>query len=239
MRRRKTKYNWLIPIGTTGPGADTEDDSNGLETSLAAPSNGTTVTQVFPLVSDVPSDDFAPTNPIGFYQGNDYFIKRIVGKCFGQLLQDATTGAARGVLFGVGLFVARADDADQGGPTLPIGAQTATQLVDNYSALRVENNKEPWIWRRVWCLGNILSPTNPQTAVNYPQTTANYGSVADGPHIDAKTARRVRDGERLWASFSARNLPLNSTTDATATVHVYLDYRVLGAIRKARNSSAF
>lgn len=239
-RRRKTRFKWFLPIGSEGPAADIEDDSNGIGIALTIPANGTTTLNVTPLIVDTPSDDIAPGNPLGFYEGNEYFIKRIVGKLFAGFTQAAASTGTPAVLLGAGLFVARAEDDDSGGPLVPIGAGSVAQLTDNYSPLRVENNREPWIWRRTWILSNRLHTAADAGGINsYPRTTSEYGSVADGPHVDAKTARRVKDGERLWWVLAGRNFPLNTTSNTAEQVTAYLDYRVLGAQRRSRNRSAF
>lgn len=240
MRKRRTKYEWFLNVGTIGPGADVEDDTSGRDFTLIVPANGTTTVGVFELLEDTPSDDQAVGLPMGFYQNNEYLIKRIVGKFFAQLAQIANATNPAAVLLGAGFFVARTEDADQGGPGLPIGAGTATALVDNYSPLRVENIREPWIWRRTWVLGNVLStaPASVTTSA-FPRCTADYGSVADGPHIDAKSVRRVKDGERLWFAVAARNWVLDSVVDTAGVVQAHLDYRVLGRRTRRQGKSSF
>lgn len=243
MRRRRTRYQWFKQPGTTGPGADQEDTDSGFDIILSVPTNGTTICQVSNLLVDLPSDEFegSATLPMGAFTQNDYVVKRIVGKLFASRSQEgavATTVAA--TLFGVGFLVARAEDLDQGGgANQPIGASSASALVDNYSPLRAENIHEPWIWRRTWILANQAA-TNPVNGSNqFPATTAGYGSIQDGPHIDAKVGRRVRDGERLWVAFAAKNWPLTQTDDVAASIEAHLDYRVLGAPRKNRKRSTF
>lgn len=244
-KRRKTRYSWLYNTGTTGPVADVEDDTCGRDFGLiAVPTNGTTALTIIDMLRDLPSDDFvaAGTLPLGVSQNNDYVIKRIVGKFFISVTQQVIPAIAQSaVLVGAGLFVARAEDADiaAGAENLPIGAAVGTG-VDDYSPLRVENIRQPWIWRRNWILSNQLTGAAPGSGLqSFPQTTAQYGSIQDGPHVDAKTGRRVKDGERLFAVVAARSYPLNSTADTSNEVRAYFDYRVLGAMRRGHNRSAF
>lgn len=240
MRKRRTKYEWFLNVGTTGPAGDVEDDSSGRDFFLTVPVNGTTTAGVFEVIEDTPSDDQAVGLPMGFYQNNEYIIKRIVGKLFAQVTQVANATNPPAVLLGAGFFVARTEDADSGGPTLPIGASTAAQTVDNYSPLRVENIREPWIWRRTWVLSNVLSTAAAGLQVGaFGRATSDYGSVMDGPHIDAKSVRRVKDGERLWFALAARNYTLNSTCDTSAVVTAHLDYRVLGRRARRQGKSSF
>jgi len=241
-RRRKTKYQWLFNTGTIGPAANIEDTHSGRELTVSAPANGTSAISVADLLLDTPSDE-APVNlPMGVFQNNEYVIKRIVGKCFGAIDQSAAiTGGPRRVILTCGIFVARAGDADDGAgaENVPIGFLVGNQAVDNYSPNRAETIREPWVWRRQWILENqVVAAGNPGTA-SFPTTTAGYGSVADGPHIDAKTGRRVGSDERLFFAASARNFPPNATADDPTIVRVWIDYRVLGAMRRTRGKSAF
>lgn len=247
MRRRKTRYQWLFNTGSTGPTADIADTTSGRELNVAVVAGGgASSIAVTDLLNDTNSDDETTRAlPMGVYQNNEYFIKRIVGKFFCSIVPQAND--SNSALVGLGLFIARAGDEDGGANASfrPIGVSAAAttfgtdpQAVLNYSPLSEESIREPWIWRRTWVIGN---PTGTQFAAarQFPSSTAGYGSVADGGHIDAKTARRVKDGERLFAALAVRAFPVNSTADNAGAVQAYLDYRVLGAPRRARNGSAF
>lgn len=245
-RKRRTKYHWLYNIGTTGPQGDVEDDTSGLDWVLTVPANGTTTIQINDLLMDRPSDDVLSqlvtgVATMGMVAQNDYFIKRIVGKWFVGC-QQAATASPPNVLVAAGIFVARAGDEDDGAgaENLPIQAFAAPGAINNYSPFRAENIREPWIWRREWILNNnaSTSPTNPFRNVFQTSNTA-YGSIQDGAHVDAKTARRVQDGERLFGVLTARTWPLNDVHDETVVIRAHLDYRVLGAPRRSRNRSAF
>jgi len=240
-RRRRTKYTWLPNTGTGGPVADVQDSTNGRDFGeLVSPQDGTTAVAILDLLVDEPSEEIV-TGPIGPIIGSEYFLKRVVGKIFiGNNQQELNITPA--VLVGFGIFVARAEDVDSGGPNLPIGALTQAQAVDNYSPLRQETVREPWVWRRTWILSNLQAPgaSLVNGAMNFPANNTDYGSVLDGAHIDAKTARRISQDDRLFAVLAVRNYPLNTiATQAGGSVRAYIDYRALGALRKARNRSAF
>jgi len=238
-RRRRTRYQWLYNTGTIGPGANIEDTSSGRELTLTVPVNATQTVAFADLLLDTPSDDQPTTLPMGVYQNNEYVIKRIVGKLFACFEAGGAT-ANPAVFVTAGIFIARAGDADDGAgaENVPIGVLVGNQAIDNYSPNRAETIREPWIWRRQWILGNP-SQTPGIGGQTYPPTTAGYGSVADGPHIDAKTGRRVAGDERLFLVVSARNYPVNITADAAAFIRVWMDYRVLGAMRRTKGKSAF
>lgn len=240
VRKRKTRYQWLHITGTQGPGADITDDTAGRDFGgLAVPANGTEVAQIVDLLEDEAPEEQASGLPMGVYENNEYFIKRIVGKFFIATSQVANATAPEAVLVAAGLFIARSEDSniitDE-----PIGAFGTTATRDNYSPFHVENNELPWIWQRTWILSNQKSTVGSgQGNETFPSNTAGYGSVMDGGHIDAKTARRVKKGERLFAIVAARQYPLNATSSTNATVRAYIQYRVLGAMRKGHNRSAF
>jgi len=239
-RRRRTRYQWLYNTGTIGPGANVEDTSSGRELTITTPVNATQSVSIVDLLLDTSSDEQPTTLPLGVYQNNDYVIKRIVGKCFVNFEAGGATANPAAIVT-AGIFVARAGDADDvaGAENFPIGAAgLGAQAVDNYSPNRAETIREPWIWRRQWILGNPSIPAG-VGGQNYPSTSAGYGSVADGPHIDAKTGRRVGSDERLFFVLSSRNYPVNIAGDAAIFIRCWLDYRVLGAMRRTKARSAF
>lgn len=250
-KRRKTRYEWLPNEGTIGPpGADVDDTHNGVDFgSFANPTNGTTTLLCRPLIVDEPSEQDADKS-IGSRQV-DYILKRVVGKWWIQFEQIAEARSPQ-VLVGAGLFVAKCNDPDSGLSVLqPVGIDVAAgatvsfltntrqaNAILTYSPLSNDPIQQPWIWRRTWIFENkIDTTTSPDRG--YPRSTAEYGSVADGPHMDARTARRIRDGERLWAVIAVRSWPINTVFNAGNFITGYLDYRALGALRKHRQQSAF
>lgn len=268
-RRFKRKYNWFPPIGTEVGNEDFFVAVAGREFRAMAvgPHTGTggvlpINTAVTPFISDNPSqiEEFDPNarGALAGAMGQDAFVKRIVGKAFIGLEQRQNVGGDQSnpiaALVSLGIFIARAEDADVD-PTmfLPIGAQTAQQLRDNYSAAVAENLREPWVWRREWILGNQAQKTEEVGAVGanqalqfnqvglatFPRNTAEYGSVLDGPHVDAQTARRITSDERLYLSLSVAPWPPQIPAQQAISIDGYISLRVLGQLRKAKNRSAF
>lgn len=174
-------------------------------------------------------------------EGQDWFLKRIVGKifvsCDNSSIEDDTTWPY--VKVTAGFFVARATDDVQG-----IVDLETVELDPTLS----DNVRNPWIWRDQWILRNPAS-SNEYAALNNFSPTNNwtaYGSSAkDGPHLDIKTARRIMTEHRLWFVAVAEGwspAPVLSMTveqGQQPAVTVDLDVRVLGAMRKARGSSSF
>lgn len=180
--------------------------------------------------------------------GNEYFLDRVVGKMF---ISHSPSSSAEGpigpILVGAGMFVARADDVV---PGRPVGATNAQERNDNYSPLEWDTIREPWLWRRVWLLGGAFPGAQPNLlggASNWdkwPAANWLYGSMADGPHFDQKTKRRVGQDDRLWFAFTTAYPPtylddLVGPVVAQGATRVYLDYRLHGSLRKARPTGRF
>jgi len=74
----------------------------------------------------------------------------------------------------------------------------------------------------------------------YPNTTAGYHGLRTGPFIDVKSKRRVGQDDRLWLVTAAMAMPiLDDPTGAHYEATVNYDLRILGAIRRPRQKSAF
>jgi len=262
-RRIKRKFTWFPTIGTA-VGPQDSDNLNGRTFSLAVNADGSTNVLISQLVPDVPveGDELNPDDPGQLVQhiGQEYILERLVGKIFidMQARRNAANDPSNwdSAIVGVGFFVARANDADVGGGVnTPIGSATPAERQENYSPLAEDTIREPWIWRRVWALGNqafvqigaasqIVSFNTANVTAGgafYPPTTAGYGSMSDGPHIDAKSVRRVGNDERLWMAVASAGFPrvgLEQVNQA-GVLGGYLDLRVLGRLTRARGKSAF
>lgn len=265
-RRGRRKYTWFPVIGT-GDGDIGIDNINGRVFQVDMGVDKTTTVLIAPLIPDVPmeGDSINPDAPGQLVQaiGQEYLLERIVGKILigvrGGREADLFPTTISTVLVGAGIFVARANDADVGGGVnTPIGSATAAERQENYSPLAEECIREPWIWRRIWLLGNPATDMrggySPSTGLIaqekhtvFPPTTAHYGSVMDGPHIDAKSNRRIGNDDRLWLAIAATNWESadGSTVypDASSGSQLflagYIDYRILGRLVRARGKSSF
>lgn len=255
MRRRRTRGTWFPNLGTIN--AD-QDNVSGRQFQINFPGGSLQETLVTPLTFDQPQDDDsigAADASLSDVIGSEYVLQRIVGKIFiNRAAAFTTEGGSQvdlqpAVLVSCGFFVARANDRGSGGGIdTPIGSASFVELRDNYGPLERDTVREPWIWRRAWILGTgtdgepgLNLPTNESATRAYPRSTAFYGSVADGPHIDSKVKRRVRQDQRLWFAVSAVPWPVPQTNLDTGVLALqgYLDYRIFGSLRKARNTSAF
>lgn len=258
--RRRRRGTWFPNLGTAGIEGAVEDDDSGLFAELVIPvgSSQSSVIFITDLTFDSPVEEEALSEgankkTLADIIGSEYILKRIVGKIFlglDLITQTGATHPAQGVTVTCGFCVAREQDNQLGlaNPS-PIGASNTTEARQNYSPASVSTVREPWIWRRRWILGQAgisFGSANAFAQAQFPQTNAQYGSVMDGPHIDAKTIRRVSQDDRLWFVATARNLggnfadPFGSVdVDIDTHIKLHLDYRLFGSLVKSRNHGAF
>lgn len=243
-RTRRPAVVWL-PLTTVNriqlPGGATSGaDSAGFQLGVAVPSGGPTGTQTTPLVKDEPQNIAGAAETLADLEGSAYRLRRIVGKIYIQPAQIAAVTALESTSFMVtaGIIVLRVDTA---GAILSGNNNT-------YDASSLDNTRDPWVWRRSWCLSNVVGIGTLNTAAPdsrpliWPESNvqAYAGGVMDGPHIDAKTARVVSDEERLFLSVSAQGLD-GDTQGLETVVAVFGEVRVLASMRKSsgnrRNAS--
>jgi len=273
--RRRTKYTWFpMSFMDLGDGRQ-EALVTGNAFNLSHGTGDTDIlTVIAPLTIDAPMDPsstgLANTGDLVRQIGQDYVIERIVGKCFvaagAVQTVEGPPFAYSSVDVTCGIFVARVNDEQSGGGiNTPIGSATAIERISNYSPIHPDTIREPWMWRRTWQLGNaartaLFTGQNMAFAEGgqnhfgstpwFPPTNAGYGSVLDGPHVDVKSVRRVRNDERLFFVISShmtdvvtdlRNRGSGALFDDTVGPDIFcrIEFRLLGALRKARNSSTF
>lgn len=161
-------------------------------------------------------------------EGSAYRLRRIVGKIFVQSFQDApVAGQPTQFLVTIGIIVLRV--GDDGNPL-----NSSTTL--GYSPQRLDAVRDPWIWRRNWRVANnqplIAAGAPPVTSPASNFAPGAYGSVFDGPHVDAKTARVISDEERLFLVANAISLDGAEDSQDSGSLLVIWDLRVLASMRK-------
>lgn len=241
-RKRRPRVAWFPIFGAAPITEATSNPAPGLEQVFEVDNfvpNGDVVWDATALTFDISEGAFAAQNDPNaktlrdIIQGNEWRLRRIVGKAFIHVT-SGTQGATAGTLADValGFIVVKTDD--DGNPTTDFSV---------VNPLAQDSMEDPWIWRRRWLLqpSGLHYPTVPNTGdlrnsyqyVQYPSTTAGYGSVMDGPHIDAKIGRRIHRSERLYSVLAARKWnPAIGTGTAVVDFRVtsLLDYRILGSL---------
>lgn len=230
-RRRKPAVAWLPHVTHNEQAQQVGWWSSSITVAAAA---NTITTSIFSLVPDYPAEAVRATGALpslADFEESGYRLRRIVGKCFASALQTVTSGAdsrPENILVGAGFMVLRVEEST-GAPLVA--------TANHYSPLDNDATRDPWIWRRTWMLENSFS--NQSSDTDWPRSTPEYGSVYDGPHIDAKTARRISAEERLFFIVSTVNV--GDTATIAGSVFVVLDYRVLASPLKVmgnrRNAS--
>jgi len=241
MRRYRRAKNpiWLPVLGDTvveSGGPDTY--AIGRSISFNVPSDGSIGFDAQPVTFDY--TDSASTEMGTFDRslqdltsGNAWKLRRIVGKCFIGCGAAALASYVDGVWFDVaaGFIVCKTDEVG-----------SATTNFTEVNPLHQDSADDPWIWRRRWLLNPyvttliqepLLAQVASGTFYSFPRTNVEYGSVADGPHIDQKTSRLISHNERLHFVCAARGYLPNSLPAAFTggQINGLLDIRLLGNLR--------
>lgn len=244
--RKRAKYTWLPILGsrfdqegfpsfagnTIFLEIDTPIHDADPPTEGAGSNNGLTFTPIVPDFTIQPDAGDVTNTLRDYVEGQDWLLKRIVGKCHVHGVGSSTAGAVPSALVTAGFFVARALDADP--------AQVDLED-DEYNPSARENAQNPWIWRRSWMIGNLAQPAAVNSANGlWLQNNGGRSSIQDGPHIDSKVSRRIRREQRLWFAASAFGVDTAALSwTASFGIRIALEVRVLGAMRRGKNVSAF
>jgi len=245
-RRRRRTGTWLPVYGAEVPGTSGPTgvpvDATGFHIDLSVPSSGAIRTIIGVLTNDSPIEGTVETalSSLSDVIGSEWFLQRIVGKI--SAVADGSEDTFRWTKVGVGFFVAR---AESGVTSVPVGATTADNVSDSndyeakttnqYSPLAMQAGREPWIWRRTWLLNSGNS------SIDGPTSNMGFGSVSDGPHIDAKTKRRITNDDRLFYAVAGVRWPYSTDPGPADNTHINIDMdvRLFGQLRRARNRGAF
>lgn len=248
-KRRRPRVVWLPNIGEPAYSGDdlSANPSFIHNTSTLTLGGGRIGTLEFALFQDNPPERYplgAAAN-IALWDRSSlasmvdygYHLRRIVGKLHIHVATPAENPVLRehsGLVVTCGLMVRRVDSDS--------GLAEATGTEANASALATV--RDPWIWRRSWLLRNGAIPNILNTGaspvgatddanmlLNSPFTPAGYGSVLDGPHVDAKTHRVVGPDERVFLDVTVRIPFADSGTPTDWDVSTFFDYRDLATLR--------
>jgi len=263
-RRTKRKLTWFPPLGSPFAVDDDNLRFGGVTFELQIAGSGAVVATEIPLTFDFGQEAILADNlndptkipTIADLTESAWRLRRMVGKLFacyhhnnsGNL--DGSTTAYPAVAFAAGFMVRNVNEFG-----------TGNSFVDPWNG---DEYSDPWLWRRSWILGqdarylryqgdtgnerNIWFPiqhAGPAGAdevsafSRFPNTTAHYGSVADGGHVDAKTNRIIGPEDRLMFHIAAKGLPVQPTdpnfgVDQSKVIGM-IDLRYLGHPMRGTN----
>lgn len=252
-RIRGSNGTWFPILGSSwsNEGNTFDDVSFNLQTgnALTDKSLGTNVVTI-PVTRDYTPINQASSDAINnlptlrdFTEGQDYILKRIVGNIDAFVVSQSNPTLPWSsndfwsyIKVAAGFFVARADDLDQSLPDL------TREEIDPMDS---KNSQNPWIWRRVWILGNpaMREPVGAgAVTTDGISTTRGFGPSDRANGIDSKVKRRIRREERLWFSLSMvgwNGVQATVASNDQPQVNANLDIRIFGKMVKGRNSSTF
>lgn len=234
-RTRRSRVTWLPNLVFT---TDGDENTNLCTGVVAVDPRAVSTTEVFPLVRDEQPD--ATDVILSDYTQSGYLLKRVVGKFFCGMAQLPSEAEPAGPITST-CIVTAALEIIRVGPDNNALANAQAEVV--YNPLAELNERDPWIWQRSWCFSNgNMDPTQfpttnaiGNTFAFFPYTNAEYGSVADGPHVDAKTARRVGPEERLCLTVTTNSLIDQGANAEGGAVPFVFQYRVLGVPIRSSN----
>lgn len=228
-RRRKPRVIWLSCSNdnrlTSPAGTGAANGIGQFVATLTGPfASGDQVTAIVPVFGDKVSSGVELglfNNSLSDQFASAYRLRRIVGKIFVGVDQ-LNTNLGEYAWVTAGLIVLRVDQTTN----LPLGGNS------DYSTQQIDNWSDPWIWRRTWLLSNntLIAAAGDGRAF-YPETNTGYGSVADGPHVDAKTARIVSNEERVFLCVTLTTNETNPGGTDGPTIRVSYDLRGVASLR--------
>lgn len=234
MRKRRPSVVWIPQTNNFTIGMGGTNAYHTFSVDVAGAPGDFAVGEI-PLVIDDTRDPTAPGDSLSDIENSGYRLRRIVGKIFCVTLQvDADTAGI--ILVTAGIIVRRTDIAT--GTSTALAADATGALI---APGEIQNNADPWIWRRTWLLCNNLAQAPGNFAANLlPESNVEYGSAVDGPHVDQKTARVIGPEERLFLDVSSTVVTPGGGV-IPLTTQVWTDLRVLGSMRTSvgnrRNAS--
>jgi len=248
-RRKGSSYTWF-PVDPTNVAAseDPPELVTYFESSLTVGSGQpgirwgvTAVPLTIDYTTQAPLLDTPGISLRDVVEGQSWLCKRLVGKVWGSLGQTGDLGEEiPSVTLEALLCMAIA--------VLPVDDNGFLDLTDDeIDPLRAENAQQPWMWRRTWKLYNNTAAQQSAgdaggSFMTGPTNIANTGSgTYDAGHLDTRgVSRRIRREQRLFFVTTARNMRGTPDNGQLANQITWgYDLRVLGAMRRERNRSAF
>jgi len=231
VRRKRPRVTWLPQdlnnrLGTAPSAATSPVDSSTIIATLTGPSLGQTpFTAVIPLVKDESSGNVASaTSTLADIESSGYRLRRIVGKVVILVGQNVANDPSDGTLYAVtaGIIVLKCSNG----------------VIPNIAAVAIDpatlqTTEDPWVWRRQWVLSDVLGANALSRNLIAPSSNiTSYGAgVADGPHVDQKTARIINQDERLFLVVSVAGVDGSAQAPNPGLLALLADFRFLATMR--------
>lgn len=234
-RIKRPRVVWLPSDRTFSIDSPTTDESvyQTAQHDVVGIDAGNGVVSIHPLTIDAPPV-ITGEDTLSDIENSGYRLRRIVGKVFCAIVgnDEAQLQGPDPVICTAGFIILRVDEAG-----LPLDTQT-----DRYGPGIIPSGDSPWIWRRSWVLGQPLRTTG-ITGFSFVNSNNgfNAGSVADGPHVDAKTARIVSQDERAFLVLESTAAAAGASPDIITGIRYIWETRLLATMRTSsgnrRNAS--
>lgn len=230
-RRFKRIVTWLPNIQRNVEPSDNTPVNLSFGT-IAIDERGVSTTAVQALVRDQ-NPTLTTDNVLADYTQGGYRLDRVVGKFYcgmEQKVAEPATDILPSTFLTASLEILKVDP----NTNQPVGVAN----LSNYDLTAPGNERDPWIWQRTWLLSNGNAQNFTLPWAYGPYTNAEYGSVLDGPHVDAKTRRRVGPEERLFlivTTFTAWDYTVATPTIDPGAAWWMFQYRALGSPLKTSN----
>lgn len=222
-RTKRPRVVWLPPTNLTSVGQRAQIGFQTFFVDAVGATGASAVGEIPLVIDDAP--DIATLAPLSLsdVENSGYRLRRVVGKIWCGVDQDADVNSGRIGIVTAGLIIRKVDPTTQISNAFNVGENAVSPAF-------IESWSDPWIWRRSWLLYNNANPSAADG--EGPVTNIEYGSVMDGPHVDAKTARIVGPEERLFLDVSVVVLVDGAEpVDRPISVRCTTDLRALASMR--------
>lgn len=227
-RRRRNRSTWFPVLGQSATVAEAPYVTTFHAYELILPAlEGVGVTQVIPLVNDVTAQPGNQSTDLvslrDQVEGSTWRCDRIVGNIWAES-DFENIASPFSVLAAAAIFVAGADDENYNSVEL---------TADEADPFNAANSANPWLWRRVWQLGNSQS--------FFPSTNVSgTPSIKEGSFLDTKGVKRVIGHEqRLWLALNVAQWDGQGISDFSIGIKFVWDLRVLGQMQRKKLHSTF
>lgn len=173
-----------------------------------------------------------------------YLLRRILGTLYlGVTADQAGAGSAPAAVMVNAGIILRKTDAKNG---LSLATSDPANAVGNVDVANLENNEDPWLWRKDWVLtpinnllaagtSTLLPVPDPGDTFSFhanalPRTNMFFTGAHSTPTIDVKSRRRVAQEERMFLDVSFTDLAPIPQSGHSVEAWMVCNYRAYASI---------